>query len=271
MKKRKIPKKAVEPLTETCEHLSHEWGKPAATIFKEFLELMNKYADYFFREPWPEKPDKQPGLRDEDAEFIEAGGSHEDRGERFTLVCLRRNISMEGFDSRGFTEDTKFYGGRECWDCSVRAATELRKDVEQAEQLRRKVEEGMKQEEPSWFAKEMHEHLKKPDMVRRDKMLLVKLRLYEELGGAEGKSCQARNKYRCPYGEQSEQLIEDGGLVRALWGHIEWCHHHWNEPSIVDVTSYEDVLRAVEDGRLDKIIRERERHTKETAHEDRAL
>jgi len=57
VKKDKIPRKAVEPLMQTCEMLSKEWDKPASMIFKEFLELMNRYSDYFFSEPWPRKYD----------------------------------------------------------------------------------------------------------------------------------------------------------------------------------------------------------------------
>jgi len=58
-KERRIPKNAVKPLIEHCAKLSREAGRPAAEIFKEYLELMNKYADFFFSEPWPEKTGKQ--------------------------------------------------------------------------------------------------------------------------------------------------------------------------------------------------------------------
>jgi len=42
---------------------------------------------------------------------------------------------------------------------------------------------------------------------------------------------------------------------------MKW--YHYGEPSIIDVTSYEDVLKAIEDGRLKKIIEERERYEEE--------
>jgi hypothetical protein len=144
----KIPKSAVKPLMEHCERLSEQNGKTAAQIFREYLELMKKYVDFFFSRPWPEKLDKQAGLSDEDVRFIEGGGSHEERCERFTLVCLRRNMSVEGFDSEGFLEDFKFYGGMECWDCPVWEATELRKEVELYEKRRREIEDAMKGENP---------------------------------------------------------------------------------------------------------------------------
>ena len=277
-----IPKSAVKLLVEHCRKLSVETGRPAAEILREYLELMKKYAGFFFSRPWPEKLDKQGALSDEDGKFIEGGGSHEERCERFTLVCLRRNMSVEGFDSEGFLEDFKFYGGMECWNCPVPEAMRLRKDVERVEQFRREIEEKMKQKEPSWVTRQMYEHLKRPDVVREDRMRLVKLRFFEEDGGARGKSCEVKNKYKCPYGEESEQLTEDGRLVRALWRLIEWYDDHWNpshtfrpaesemkwyhydEPSVIDVTSYEDILKAIDDGRIEKIKEEYERYMRET-------
>jgi hypothetical protein len=94
-KKKKIPKKAVEPLMETCEYLSKELGKPAPTIFKEFLELMNKYADYFFSQPWPEKYDYDEAttFTDEDVDFV--FGCEEEFSDRYTTVCLKKNMYLE--------------------------------------------------------------------------------------------------------------------------------------------------------------------------------
>ena len=40
------------------------------------------------------------------------------------------------------------------------------------------------------------------------------------------------------------------------------------EPSIIDVTSIEDVLKAVDDGRLDRIIEEYKKYVKETERDD---
>jgi len=67
-----------------------------------------------------------------------------------------------------------------------------------------------------------------------------------------------------------------------LWQHIQWYDYHWNrsltftpaaserkwyhydEPPIIDVTSYDDIIRAIDDGRLDRIIDEHTRYMKET-------
>ena len=283
---RKIPKSAVKPLMEHSQKLAEETGIPALEIFKKYLELMKKYADYFFSKPWPEKPDKKLDLNDEDLEFIKKAKDYEEERERFTLVCLRRNMSIEGFDAEKFEDDFKFYGRRECWGCVVPEATGLRDYIKKVEETARMFEEKAKQENPSWIALEMCKYYKRPDVVRKDKMMLVKLRLYEELGGAEGKSCNVKNKYRCPYGEESNRLIEDGRVAKFIWRQIEWYDAHWNpsktysppeqdmkwyhydEPSIIDVTSYEDLCKAIEDGRLERIIKEHERYMKETGREE---
>jgi len=93
--KRKIPKNAVEPLMQTCELLSEEWKKPALEIFKSFLELMNKYADYFFSKPFPKKYDYDEAttFTEEDIEFLFE--SEEEFQDRYTTVCLKKNMNLE--------------------------------------------------------------------------------------------------------------------------------------------------------------------------------
>lgn len=94
-KRRKIPRNAVEPLMQTCEFLSEDWEKPAAEIFRSFLELMNKYADYFFSNPWPEKYDYDEAttFTDEDTEFLFEG--EEEFADRCTAVYLKKNMNLE--------------------------------------------------------------------------------------------------------------------------------------------------------------------------------
>ena len=81
---------------QTCEWLSKEWGRPAKEIFKEFLELMNKYADYFFSKPWPKKydHDEATSFTDEDVEFL--FGNEEEFQDRYTTVSLKKNMYLEG-------------------------------------------------------------------------------------------------------------------------------------------------------------------------------
>jgi hypothetical protein len=85
----------VEPLMQTCEWLSKEWGRPATEIFKEFLELMNKYADYFFSKPWPKKydHDEATSFTDEDLEFLFE--NEEEFQDRYTTVSLKKNMYLE--------------------------------------------------------------------------------------------------------------------------------------------------------------------------------
>jgi len=281
---RKIPKEAVKTLAEYCQKISGETGKPAAEIFKEFLELMKKYADFFFREPWPEEPNKSYSLEwfvGDELDFIKGTKTYKDECERFTVLCLKRNISLKGFDAQGFEEDFDWFGKLACWHCAVPDAASLREYIKRIEEDIRKNEEEMKKNEPSWIAREMYEYYKRPNVFRENKMKYVELRLYEDLGMAEGKSCDVKNKYKCPYEEQANELIENGRVAKFVWRVIWWYDFHWNpsetfrpsademkwyhygEPSIIDVTSYEDVLKAIEDGRLKKIIEERKRYEKE--------
>jgi hypothetical protein len=94
--RRKLPRNAVETLMYACEMLSEEWGKPATEIFKGFLELMNKYADYFFSKPWPEKYDyaEATTFTDEDVDFLFEGIKNE-LLDRYTTICLKKNMNME--------------------------------------------------------------------------------------------------------------------------------------------------------------------------------
>jgi len=43
--------------------------------------------------------------------------------------------------------------------------------------------------------------------------------------------------------------------------------YHYDEPPIIDVTDYDDILHTIEDGRLDKIVDEHARYMKETNRE----
>jgi hypothetical protein len=287
--KRELPRSAVKPLIEYCKKAAGDEDDSASDLFKHYLELMKKYEDFFFSEQWPETLDWQARLySSEERHFVEAGGSYAEKCERAIVVRLKHAISLEGFDSECFLDDDQL-GGVSCWDCLVPDAMLLRKEIAEDEQRKRENEEGMKSAEPSWMTKHMHEYYRRPDVVRSDKMRLVKLRFYEEEGGSKGESCEVKNKYRCPYGEASEQLIKDGWLTKRIWREIEWYDHHWNpdptlrptqnemkwyhfgEPSIIDVASYDDVIKALDDGRLERIIEEHEKYMKEMGYDVYAL
>lgn len=285
-RERKLPKVAVKSLTEYCEKLASENNDSAMEIFRQDLELMKKYGDYFFSGPWPQKPDDQFGLSEKQFEFVEGGKDYSEKCERFQVVCLKRNISLEGFDSERFTSEFNWLGRQACWDCLVPEAMDLRKWIAANEQRMKENEEAMKSGEPSWMTKQMHEYDNLPDVVRSRRMRYVKLRFCDEVGLTAGKNCEVRNRYKCPYGEESERLVRNGGRGGVVWKLVEWYDSHWNrtstsspaasdmkwyhydEPSMIDVTSYEDVMKATEDGRLLKILEERKNYEKETARQD---
>lgn len=94
--KRKLPRNSVESLMDACEMLSEEGGKSAAAIFKYFLKLMDKYDDYFFSNPWPQKFDinESTTLTDEDWDFLRKGRKNE-LLDRYMTVCLKKNMNLE--------------------------------------------------------------------------------------------------------------------------------------------------------------------------------
>lgn len=57
---------------------------------------MNKYADYFFSKPWPEKYDygEATTFTDEDIEFLSEGGD-EEFSDRYTTMSLKKNMNLE--------------------------------------------------------------------------------------------------------------------------------------------------------------------------------
>jgi hypothetical protein len=96
------------------------------------------------------------------------------------------------------------------------------------------------------------------------------------------RTCKIHNYFRCPYGDSWRQLLQDGDDAHWLWQHIYWYDKHWSrshtftpatnehewyhcdQPPIIDVASYDDIIRAIDDGRLDKIVDEHKRYMKET-------
>jgi hypothetical protein len=97
-KKRKIPKASVEPFLAACEEYSRVSGIPAASWFRHFMGLIDRYSEYFFSEPWPQKFDIHESTKfsEEDIDFLfeSKDGTLYDR---LTTVCLRKNFYHEGF------------------------------------------------------------------------------------------------------------------------------------------------------------------------------
>lgn len=81
---------------QMCKMLSEE-REPASDVFKRYIGLMNKYADYFFDKPWPSKYDYEEAttFTDEDLEFLYE--NEEEFWERFQTMCLKKNMYLDGF------------------------------------------------------------------------------------------------------------------------------------------------------------------------------
>ncbi len=271
--RRAIPKKAVKPLIEHCNRFGEKTGRSGAALFVCYMAWMKKYADYVFSDPWPPKlvHDGKSGLPSEVVKFILGGSSFEEEVERFTVVFLKRNLSLEGFDAECFESQFDFYGRMFCDGCCVPGAMYLRWYVQKLEETNREIEESARANPHDDCNRRLWEFRSSPEERRSGKMADVKLEFFEKEGVSLGKTCEVRNKYLCPYGAGSRRLIRKGGVVELLWSFIEYYDDHWNrkknsfvprgedkwfhfdEVGFLDVTSREDILKAMDDGRMRKI------------------
>lgn len=282
MQRVRLPRKAVKELIQHCEKREEETGEPAAEILKRLLKLLKTHHDHL-KQRWPASTKPRLLLEEAETRFIEAEKKPEERLNRLTLICLRDNITTEGFNSKRFTEDIEFFGEQACWGCVVPDAVSLRDYLQVLEEQKRRVAEDMEREEPSWLSISMSEHYKKPEVVKSEMMVTVKLALYEDIGAAKDRSCVKKHKYRCPYGELADELAEKGSLAEGFWKTIEYYDANWNPPpgyrpglvpvdkwnhydetGLIDVTDYEDVKKARHDGRLEKIVDEFLEYREET-------
>ena len=161
--------------------------------------------------------------------------------------------------------------------CAIKHAQEAKKEIERDEQHWAKQGGEQVREE---FYKTCGEATAS-DFRREDGMRKTEFRLYNETAGAKNCTCEIINYFRCPYGNERDQLTEAGYNAFNLWEHVQWYDKHWNrshsytifeperkwfhwdEPGVIDVTNLEDIQQAINDGRLHKIITEHERYEKE--------
>jgi len=104
---KEIPQRALEPLVELCDLLRGmpDGEETADSIFRHFLENMNRFADYFFDQPWPKEYDfhRAVSFNEEDFGFVEGGEGEGEFVDRLYTVCLKKNINLEdGFSPLGF-------------------------------------------------------------------------------------------------------------------------------------------------------------------------
>jgi len=170
------------------------------------------------------------------------------------------------------------YGKAVCWSCVIHRAQDAKKELDRHDRYWQ--EHGGEAAKQRWYQEAGEPYttsFRKEDAVRQ-----MTWRIYNELAEASNRACEALNYFRCPYGDARGQLLQDGDGTHQLWQHIYWYDIHWNrstsytpaasetkwyhydEPPIIDVTNYDDIIRAIEDGRLDRIIHEHTRYMKET-------
>jgi hypothetical protein len=175
------------------------------------------------------------------------------------------------------------YGRARCGFCAIQQAQDAKKKIDR--EARYWQEHGGEAARERWYEEAGEPHTS--SFRKQDAMRQVEWRIYNELGEASNRTCEIHNYFRCPYGDAWRQLLQDGGDAYWLWEHIHWYDRHWNrshtftpaanehewyhydEPPIIDVTSYDDIIRAIDDGRLDKIIEEHIRYMKETKNRTR--
>ena len=164
-----------------------------------------------------------------------------------------------------------------CSDCAISQAMDVKQEIERHQRYWEK-EGGEK-------ARQKHyEELGEPytsSFLKSDLMRHAKWRTYSEVGGTKERSCNVKNYFHCPYMKKRQKLMDDGEAAYELWKLVEWYDRHWNpshstqptpsemewyhfdEPRIIDVTDFDDIMRARSDGRLRKIMREHSRYMKE--------
>ena len=102
--RRQLPKAAIEQLIEMCAAITELFGGSASERFGRYLKLMNKYDYYFISEEWPAKYnyDEATTFTQKDLTFLhdteEAAPDKSEFQDRLDIVCLRKNVSLEGFE-----------------------------------------------------------------------------------------------------------------------------------------------------------------------------
>ena len=285
--RRAIPKKAVKPLIEHCNKIGGKTGRSGAQVFADYLRLMKKYADYFFGDAWPPKKlavSSGLWLYDDESEFLGESRSFREEVERFTVLLLKRNLSLEGFSGEQFNSDFDFYGKMLCYGCGVPDALHLREYLLKLDESNAEIAEKHRLEPNDAFNEQIYNYRFAPDVVREAKMSRVELEFLDAYGGTEGKTCSVRNKCLCPYGAKSGALIKLGECVKSVWRLVEYYHQNWHssrrytpspsdakwihfgEEDFLDVTSREDILRALEDGRIERIADEFKKYKEALGH-----
>ncbi len=205
-----IPRKSVKPLIEHCNKVGDRTGRSGAKILHEYLKLMKRYAGYFFNSAWPQKPVQHSGgfwLDDDESTFLFGRRSYKEEVERFIVILLKRNMSLEGFDGDRFDSQFDFYGRIMCGGCVVRDAMYDREYLRKLAEANAETAEKHRLDPQDTFWAQCYVYSISADCVKNEKMKRVGLEFMEKEGGAEGKTCDVWNKCLCPFGAKSSELV----------------------------------------------------------------
>ncbi len=175
------------------------------------------------------------------------------------------------------------WGHAVCGGCAINRAHEAKKEIDrEARYWEDNGGETAKEEQLRRLGEQT-----RLSSQKQERMQQAEWRLYNERGGANNRTCDVINYFNCPYGDEWRQLIEKGSALYKVWQHTRWYDIHWNrshtyapveskwyhydEARILDVTDFDDITKALEDGRFDRIVEEHERYMKENKHEISAL
>jgi len=170
-------------------------------------------------------------------------------------------------------EDPTF-GRNLCYDCAIDLARKASEDIKGCswdDRGGKEAREKFYTTCPVWEVEEFR---------REDAMRETHLRLYNEAAGPNNRTCNVQNYFKCPYGQERDELIHRGRKANGLWRVVEYYHGHWNphhsaihpenqkkwyhqsDPGLINVTSLEDILKAEEDGRIRKVAKEKQEYDK---------
>jgi hypothetical protein len=96
----KLPRAALKQLMDSAQEIDEQArGETPQEFLKRMLGYMDKYRDYFFSEPWPEKWSfgRATTFTLEDLDFIDE--NDDEFWERIVTVFMKKNISLEGINA----------------------------------------------------------------------------------------------------------------------------------------------------------------------------
>jgi len=104
------------------------------------------------------------------------------------------------------------YAKDRCYQCAIDQAQSIKKELDRRQRI---WAENGGEEAKRKFYEECSEPIRS-ELLRELAMKEVEWRFYNELAGAENRTCDITNYFHCPYDEEWKDLIEDGHLAYKL-------------------------------------------------------